>query len=443
MQLSWPQTLKEVLHQGNHACNVLEQKKGQILEAKISDFLYQSSFYTVMTFPSWRYSDSGSVLFQNRKFLKGEHCEHGRLSAMRMCSWSEAETVHKMDNSTPTNASLSNEDDTGLKIPLGYHIVAYLAIVLGFSANPFICFSFAYFRRVRSVNNYFVVNLAVIDILFIILLCIQIAAPALQKRMSTDNFYYLKETLLITEQFCYSGCMAAVTIISYDRYYSVTKPLHYYTNITHTKAIIFIACNWSYATVMALLQLLFYLPNENYFKYGYLSLMGLTNAVIPLYVILYCYMNIFIIASRHLRHNPHRGQDQNGEASVFTKNLKIAFHILVLVAPVLLFWSTFSAVTIIEVHCPDCIPKHSFLDTIMSMTPNVIASVDPIIYIFLTKDFREIICGWFKLHRSHPFSFSETFHLSTTKSTNPQVLPAAKRLVSESGDSLEGSYRLY
>ena len=140
-----------------------------------------------------------------------------------------------MDNSTPTNASLSNEDDTGLKIPLGYHIVAYLAIVLGFSANPFICFSFAYFRRVRSVNNYFVVNLAVIDILFIILLCIQIAAPALQKRMSTDNFYYLKETLLITEQFCYSGCMAAVTIISYDRYYSVTKPLHYYTNITHQR----------------------------------------------------------------------------------------------------------------------------------------------------------------------------------------------------------------
>lgn len=165
--------------------------------------------------------------------------------------------------------------------------------------------------------------------------------------------------------------------------------------------------------------------------------------MIPLYVILYCYMNIFIIASRHLRHNPHRGQDQNGEASVFTKNLKIAFHILVLVAPVLLFWSTFSAVTIIEVHCQDCIPSHSFLSTIMSMTPNVIASVDPIIYIFLTKDFREIICGWFKLHRSHPFSVSETFHLSTTKSTNPQVLPAAKRLVSESGDSLEGSYRLY
>ena len=67
MQLSWPQTLKEVLHQGNHACNVLEQKKGQILEAKISDFLYQSSFYTVMTFPSWRYGDSGSVLYTRKK----------------------------------------------------------------------------------------------------------------------------------------------------------------------------------------------------------------------------------------------------------------------------------------------------------------------------------------------------------------------------------------
>lgn len=109
---------------------------------------------------------------------------------MRMCSWSEAETVHKMDNSTPTNASLSNDDDTGFKIPLGYHIVAYLAIVLGFSANPFICFSFAYFRRVRSVNNYFVVNLAVIDILFIILLCIQLAAPA--QRFPWDHLWLVQ-----------------------------------------------------------------------------------------------------------------------------------------------------------------------------------------------------------------------------------------------------------
>ncbi|XP_022783494.1 histamine H2 receptor-like [Stylophora pistillata] len=343
-----------------------------------------------------------------------------------------------MNNSTTTNVS---DTETGSKIPLGYHIVAYMVLVLGFSANSFICFSFAYFRRVRSLNNYFVVNLAVIDILFLVLLCFQLAAPALKKKMLLKDFSYLVEALIIIETFCYSACVAAVTIISYDRYYAVTKPLHYTTSITHTKAIIFIGSNWTYATVMALLQFLIYLPNENYFKYGYLSLMGLTNALIPLIVVLYCYVKIFIIASRHLRHNPHRGRDRNGEASVFSKNLRIAFHILVLVAPILLFWSAFCAVTITEFHCSDCIRDFSTLGIIMSMGPNVTASVDPIIYIFLTKDFREIICGWFRLHS--PFPVSETFHLSTTKSTNHQVLPASERLVSESGDSLAGSYRHY
>ena len=348
-----------------------------------------------------------------------------------------------MNNSTGKNTSLGNDSETGSEttLPLGFTVVQYMVIVLGCCANSFICFSFAYYRRIRTVNNYFVFNLAVSDMLLIVSLCLAIAVSALVKNLSEGDV----QVLICFETFCSSASVASVTVISYDRYYSVTKPLHYTGNITHKKAIIFIACIWMYATVVGLLQILYSLPNRDYFTYGYIPLLGLFNSVLPLIIMLYCYITIFIIASRHLRHNPHRGQDPNSPANVLIKNLKIAFHILVLVAPLLLFWSTYFAITVTEVYCNGCIPFNEFQEWLISMMPHILAAVDPIIYIFLTKDFRKIVCGWFKLYRSHPLSVSETFHLSTTKSTNPQALPTAgsERLVNDIGDSMVGSYRHY
>lgn len=264
--------------------------------------------------------------------------------------------------------------------------------------------------------------------LLVFLLCLYEAKPSIEETLTTDKqFYDLEISLTIFETFCGSASIATLTMISYDRFYSVTKPLHYTANITRRKAVLFIVCIWFYATVIGLLQLVSELPNKDIFKYGYSTLLALCNVLIPLAITLFCYISIFVIASRHLRNNPHRSQDANSPASILTKNLKIATHILVLVAPLLLFWSAYYVVAVIQLHCPkhcECICFNELQEWFISMMANILATVDPIIYIFLTKDFRKILFGWFR-RRNGRFFVSETFHLSTTKATTSQASPGS------------------
>ena len=317
----------------------------------------------------------------------------------------------------------------------------YSIVVLGFCANSFICFAFCCYRRIRTVHNYFVFNLAISDLLAILSLCLVLAFPAMEKTMSHENGKILRMALIMFETFCGSASIANLTIISYDRYYSVTKPLHYTANITHRKALLFIACIWGYALNVALLQLLYFVPEA--FKFGYTPFLALFNSVIPLAVTLYCYISIFFIASSHLRNNPHRSQDLSAPANILTKNIKISFHILVLVAPLLVCWSSFYAISVVEVYCLDCIHLTPFEDWLVSMMVHIMAVVDPLIYIFLTKDFRKIIFSFYK-RGNRPYSVSETFHLSTTRATNPNASPGTgSETCIVDKDQMASSYRRY
>ena len=345
------------------------------------------------------------------------------------------------NNSTKVNTTQPPTDrvDEG---PLQLFGVTYSIVVLGFCANSFICFAFGYYRRIRTVHNYFVFNLAISDLITMVSLCLFLALPTMRKTMSDENREILETALVMFEVFCGSASIANLTVISYDRYYSVTKPLHYTANITHRKAILFIVCIWGYALAVALLQLLYFVPDV--FKYGYTPFLALFNSVIPMAVTMYCYITIFIIASSHLRNNPHRSQDPSAPVNILTKNLKISFHILVLVAPLLVFWSSYYAIGVVELYCADCsIIKTRFEDWLFSMMAHILGAVDPLIYIFLTKDFRKIIFSVFK-PKNRPYSISETFHLSTTRSTNAHASPGSgseTRIVDE--DQTASLYRRY
>lgn len=387
-------------------------------------------------------------IFESKTLLRQIILVSSAFLVQLLANYQPVTTVSEM-NSAETNTTLPNGNELfdEKPRPLEISIATYMIIVLGFGANSFICFAFAHYRRIRSVNNYFVFNLAVSDLLLIVSLCLFEARPAMEKTLSDGDKDKLDLALVMFETFCGSASIANLTVISYDRYYSVTKPLHYAANITRRKAVIFIVCIWVYATVVGLLQMLFLLPNDHFFLYGYIPFLGVFNSLLPLTIALYCYITIFIIASRHLRNNPHRSQDPNAPANILTKNLKITFHILVLVAPLLLCWSTYYVITVVEAYCLNCITLDTvFQEWVISYMSHILASIDPIIYIFLTKDFRKIIFGCFKPTRNRgPFSVSETFHLSTTKSTNSQASPATgseRRIID--GDLISAtSYRHY
>lgn len=325
-----------------------------------------------------------------------------------MYSWKLVESILMMNLSSGGNVTCPREQK----------YATYTIGIVSFTANFLICFIFAYYQKIRTVNNYFVFNLAISDMLLVLQLCLYETLPTTERSV--------RDFMRIFEIFCSTASIATLVVISYDRHYSVTKPLHYTGSIFPRKAVLFIGCIWLYASAIALLRLVVYLPNKDLFKYGYVPLLILCNAAIPFSITVYCYSTIFVIASRHLRHNPHQSQDSNSPVSILTKNLKIALHILVLVAPPVLYWSAFYSIGVTEVYCGSCINvKASCLGNwFISMTPNVLAMIDPIIYMFLTKDFRKIIFSWFK-RRNRQLFVGETFQLSTTKAITTQASPAS------------------
>lgn len=332
--------------------------------------------------------------------------------------------IFRMNPSEGNDTTLPNPGESTLA--LGYRIAEYVIIILGFIANSFICFAFAYYRRIRTVNNYFVVNLAISDMMLLLVLCIWKVTQANLKTLREVTEYTL--FLTIFEVFCSTANIVSLTVLSYDRFLSVTKPLHYTTFITGRKALLVIAYIWFHSAVIALLGLTSELPNKEVFKFGYTPLLAFCNLLLPLAITLYCYIKIFLIASRHLRHNPHQNQGANETANILTKNLKIAFHILVLVAPLLMFWTAFYTISLVQIYCHKCIFCKNCITTlqdwIISNMGSILGSVDPIIYIFLTKDYRKIIFSWFE-RNNRPLFVSETFHLSATKATTTQASPVS------------------
>ena len=335
------------------------------------------------------------------------------------------------------NDSSGNESSTNYsspELPLDLVVLTYGIIVLGFSGNGFICAAFVFNRKIRTVNNYFVFNLAVSDLLLIVSLCLVMVWPAIEKALPDEDDMKVIFSLIVFETFCGSASIANITVIGYDRYYAVKKPLHYSAHMTHRKAVVLIACIWCYSAVAALLQLISRSPDRNVYRFGYLPFLALCNVLIPLATTLYCYTSIFIIALGHLRNNPHRNLDASSAACMLSKNLKIALNIIALIVPLLVCWNIFYIITVVEHVCESCgdssccIPLTSaYSQWIISDMAHIVATFDPIVYICLTKDFRKIIFGWFR-GRTRPHLVSETFRLSTTYFNNASNSPPERAL---------------
>jgi hypothetical protein len=133
----------------------------------------------------------------------------------------------------------------------------------------------------------------------------------------------------------------------------------------------------------------------------------------------------------HLRHGAPANQlsDPLSKASTVRKQLKISLNIFILAVPFLFIWNFFYGITVYEVMCThDCavVRRSVTADYFISNLPEIIAAINPLIFICLTKNLRNFAIMGLRCsknrhrRRADQFAQSESYPMSTNFTTNYQ-----------------------
>lgn len=183
-------------------------------------------------------------------------------------------------------------------------------------------------KRLRTITNYYVVSLALADLMVALMVM-----PLGIVVQLTGRWYFGKVVCEIWVSFDVMLCTASILnlcCISLDRYFAITKPLEYTTKRSKRLALAMIAVVWVAAIVITCPPI-FGWQEEGRWEDdsschltkdpGYIIYSSLGSFYLPLLVMVFVYMRIFRVASqREQRLKPyrrsfktqHRLRDDNG-----------------------------------------------------------------------------------------------------------------------------------
>lgn len=350
----------------------------------------------------------------------------------------------------PSVQMIGNETDSALSEtnPMSAIPLAFL-IVFTIFGNLLVCAAFYLCRDLRTVTNYFVISLAVADLL-VGFVCMPFWFSFLLVQRPNEQ----QDNVLYTMWICLdivSGTSSIMNLvaISVDRFYAITSPFNYHLKLTRKRALFCIVLVWLYSVVVGSIRIS--RPRRKPW-YGYF--VACASFFVPLPILVYSYARIFRVAhkqalkmqgdcyhqtandgtevSNDSGKNGGAGFDQDvlvhvkprtsassrysysvaprnsSSAShcgfdkvrprltsqssvrhmrrVLQADLKAAKTLAVVMGAFIACWSPFIITTLVVVSCPPCVPVQ--VTNIMKWLHYSNSAVNPIIYTLLNRHFR-------------------------------------------------------
>ena len=254
-----------------------------------------------------------------------------------------------------------------------------------------LAFHFDPYKKLRSPQNIFIINLAVSDIIMG-----AVVDPLLAIRhWDKDENLFLAHYLMAVV----SGVSSIlnITFLSICRYLAITKPFKYKSIITEKRVLICIAVMWLYVAHFPLLALAGWL---NFTYQIYLYTLG---AVIPTCVICLTYAGIFRGMRRHTQNmRAVGGNAMNKRANSVLANAmareRSATKTLIIVLVVFLaFWFPFLLLDTVLVNCKGCRTPEMNTVRDITLTMTYFASgINPLLYAwkmpYFARTVKRILC---------------------------------------------------
>lgn len=288
-------------------------------------------------------------------------------------------------------------------------------IILTLAGNALVLAAFYTYKRIRrSVTNWFIVSLAIADILVALLtepFWMSVELTGWMNLPEGIDFKKLQMTWYFLDITCAISSIVNLMFISIDRYFAIKSPLSHHTKMTPDKAKFIIPILWIYSALVASLS------SFTTWKWNVLVVFVI-GFLFPLIVVIFCYTGILVVISSKRRLSNRGGKR-------LAKEFKTAKSLGVVTGAFIICWLPFFIVSLLFNHSIEA-------KAVINKTPAIISSVkwlhysnsclNPIIYAFLNPTFKVAfrnlfrrICG--KNDRmDHSFSFSFTFGTRKTKS---------------------------
>lgn len=295
---------------------------------------------------------------------------------------------------TPTSPTLTN-DGAEIIVSTVMYVILGLLIVIG---NILVIAAFKSNLRLRSINNTFLVGLAISDLL------VGLISIPLWIYISTCEPYKIciqevKVLMLYSTLDIFSGCASVLqlTAISIERYLAITRPISHRSYSVWTYYAM-IAAAWIFAFIIAGLFPVQY----GKWQKPYSIILVTTCFAFPALVILTVYGIIFQTARDTARARVHPAEVVRRPAQNETK---IAVTIALITGLFVIAWLPFFIVNMLGEFCISCLPPYPYILRLVRFVKWMHYSnsmVNPLVYAYrnreMRKTFKRLLCWFYCSH---------------------------------------------
>lgn len=323
---------------------------------------------------------------------------------------SAGSTVYRVNTPSYANASTNDTvadpaDGHSLAESIMIGTVLTLFIIIAIVGNILVCIAVFTDRHLRRNSNFFLVSLAIADLLMAVLVMTFAVANDILDRWLFGSVFC--NIWISADIMCSTASILNLCAISLDRYIHIRDPLRYENWMTTCKTGLFITSVWVMSIIISFIPI--HLKwHKNPAERDQPDLEGMCNFelnpiyaivsstisfYIPTIVMLAIYCQLYIYAKRHVAsirktYTSERLQSQNTNKSGSTRvsDHKAAVTLGIIMGVFLFCWMPFFIFNLIAAFCK-CVPPILF--KILTWLGYVNSGLNPIIYSIFNQEFRE------------------------------------------------------
>ena len=270
-------------------------------------------------------------------------------------------------------------------------------IFLALFGNGFVILAFYRFHELRTITNYFVVSLAVADILVASLsmpswMYIRLSALSqIPRDKELDRVLYYSWQYV--DILCSTASILNLCMISVDRHLAINSPLTYHSRMTPKRAKASIAFAWLFAFFCASLSIVTVIRKlKPTAGKVYAIFISFAAFFIPLLILIGVYSKIAFVALRQVRticaasagieHGVQREHNVT-----FRRELKVTKMLGLVVGAFGLCWGPFFSIVVLYAVCSSCSDDHGWVN-ISKWLHYANSTLNPLVYVLFTRTFR-------------------------------------------------------
>lgn len=285
-------------------------------------------------------------------------------------------------------ASNSSREVTNGQRSLAFIVtnVFLVVIIMIFAVfgNTLVCLACVMSKRLQSFASAFIISLAVSDILVGAVSMPVWLSVNLTGKPDAVNFPTLYKAWLCFDIVCGTASIMNLVFISIDRFLAVIHPLRYSIIVTRNRITIGIASIWIYSITIAAI---------NPLKWqDYPLFISLASFFVPLLIMVVAYSQIFHVALTHARSirrvHPDQSITHRRVAENFSRDLKAARTLSIVIGAFVACWCPFFVVTLVFTYCKSSCRIPSEVFVMVKWLPYSNSALNPLIYSCLNGNFR-------------------------------------------------------